>query len=156
MTSTAKEEIAETDKGNKYFLISARWVKNLVLFLKSLKNNPDKYAKNFNRDKVLLLYFNEDLGSDNIGYYPGPVNNFEISDFKRCWFDPDETKKHTHTFVIPGIKENVEFFFVNEESWNFIKSVFGCDYPIERHVVNLTNDTVIEVNLRKVRPLLIL
>ena len=108
----------------------------------------------FNRGNVLNLYFSDEkTGNSDLtvaGVYPGPINNFSITQFKNFWFDPDSNQSHTNTYLKKGIKENVDFLFMNERGWNSVKDVFGCDFEIKRKIPNVSANQLIEVNLRKV------
>lgn len=144
----------------KYFLISANWMKNMFGFVnKFLKSEGSEKFQSFikqafNKSNVLNLYYADDHNGNMdlslSGIYPGPVDNFPIIQFKNFWFDPDPTQSHTNIYLKNGIKENSDFFFMNENGWKLIKEIFGCDFEIERKLANLSNDQLIEVNLRKV------
>lgn len=143
---------------NKYFLISTQWVNNLICFIdKYLKIDPKSSSypelvdRLFIRQDMLLQFFNdEDVKDQPIGMYPGPINNFPILNFKENLSDPDQDQKYTNTYIYNGLKENVDFFYVKEADWEFLKSFFGMTYEVERRTATLNNELMIEVNLKKV------
>jgi hypothetical protein len=136
-------------EGERFYLISAFWVRNMLNFVNKFQkgNSSDK---SFERNTVLRLYFNDDefTKSHHVGVYPGPINNFHIIDFKEMMKNPN--KPYTNTYIKNGMKENIDYFYVNEKDWNLLKAQFGVNYEIERRTANLMGNILIEVNLRKV------
>lgn len=158
------------EKKKKYFLISTLWVKNLINFLNKLFSIKDKDLNNgnthsnnfdrmFDRNKILRQYFSEKEEESNeyinYGLYPGPINNFHIADFKDCLIDIEESEKYTNTYIRKGIKEDEDFFYISEKEWNLMKEIFDYNYEIERHTATINNNLLIEVNLKKMKILLI-
>jgi len=121
-------------------------------------DDPDKLnpfsKKAFNRGNVIHLYFSDEKNGNSdlagAGVYPGPVNNFSIMQFKNFWFDPDSHQSNTNIYLKKGIKENEDFLFMDQTGWNAVKEVFSCDFEIKRKIANVSNNQLIEVNLRKV------
>ncbi len=166
---TPADSFAETDDGDsyhnsnhdfnseKFYLISANWMKNMFAFVnKYLKyDGTEKFQsfikQAFNKGNVVNLYYSDDNNDLSMaGIYPGPVYNFSITQFKNFWFDPETSQAHTNIYLKKGIRENADFFYMNENGWNSIKEVFGFDFQIERKMANISNNQLIEVNLRKV------
>jgi hypothetical protein len=149
-----------TPHPDKYFLISANWMKNMFGFvnkylkLQGTEKFPSFIKQAFNKSNFFNLYnaeeWNENMDLSLAGIYPGPVNNFHIMQFKNFWFDPDSSQSHTNIYLKNGMKENSDFFYLREDGWNLIKEIFESNFEIERKIANLSNDQLIEVNLRKV------
>lgn len=154
-TSLDKNDPA-TANSEKYFLVSTYWISQLFIFIENLKKyknteNFEIFFENaFNCKHVLAYYFqNEDLEKIS-GFYPGPVNNFFISKFKDHWFDPLESESHTNIYIQEGMKENTDFFYLDQKKWDLLKKHYGEGIKIERKVADLSGSTMIEVYLRKV------
>jgi hypothetical protein len=151
-----------TQSNEKFYLISAVWAKNMVTFIERLfkyQNSENFLAfldRAFNKNNVLSLYFSYDGNSDlvNSGIYPAEINNFFITQFKDSWIDPEDTQSHSNIYIKKCMKENTDFFYVNEKEWNMIKELFGYNYEIVRRIANISNNQLIEVNLKKVKMLL--
>lgn len=158
-----ENEEKKSQEGERFFLISAVWVKNLVFFIKKFEKyqNSEMYMdhldKTFNRSNILNVYFSDDGSHDlsHYGIYPAEINNFFIMKFKDYWHDHDEQESHTNIYIKKGIKEDQDFFFVGEDDWNFIKTNFQANFEIERKSVYLNDNLVIEVNLRKLKILVL-
>lgn len=122
-------------------------------------SNSDKFNlwldRAFENRKVLELFRDEISNDSNFGIYPGPVNNLFIIDFKDCLVDPDLDELHTNTYIKKGLREDEHFLYLNESNWSIVKQFFGYTYEIERKTVNLADNTVIEVNLRKLKILIL-
>jgi hypothetical protein len=131
----------------KFYLLSLNWVKNFLNFNDNFTSieNTDKL---FEKNKVLLQYFG---GEEYGGYYPGPVDNFNIMNFNEYLEDPHEKT----VFLKKGIKENTDFLFVTHEEWNQIKDMFGCNFEVERSTAILSGELMIEVNLRSFKVLVL-
>jgi hypothetical protein len=140
------ERYTKDDK-KKFYLISINWMKSFLNFFEKFINS-ETTEKLFERNKTLLQFFGED---DNTGYYPGPVNNFDIINFKEFLIDPNEQT----VFLKKGIKENTDFVYVTEEEWRLIKDIFGYNFEIERGTATLSGELMIEVNLRNFKTLVI-
>jgi hypothetical protein len=147
----------ELGQGEKFYIISAVWVKNLVVFLEKF----EKYSKSekfldhldrvFYRSNILSLYFSEEQDAEfsNLGIYPCEVNNFPIMSFKDNWIDPSEP--HTNIYLKKGLKESENFFYLNQSDWDFVKGKFGCNYEVCRLTAKLSESILIEVNLRNMK-----
>lgn len=158
-TTTSTQNISK----EKYYLISALWVKNLITFI----NKFEKYAKTdrfydhldkiFSKTYVLNLYFSDDGNYDfaHYGIHPCEVNNFFIMQFKDSWVDPDKNEENTNVYLRKGITENSDFFYLNERDWEFVKETFGCNYEIMRKTAVISGNMLIEVNLRKIKVLVL-
>jgi len=167
--STPSDSLAETEdedsfhnskndtNAEKYYLISANWMKNMFAFTnKYLKYDgteklPSFVKQAFNLGNVLNLYYSDDDSDLSMaGIYPGPVYNYSIMQFKNFWYDPEPSQSHTNIYLKKGMRENADFFYVKENGWKSIKEVFGFDFEIERKTATISNNNLIEVNLKRV------
>ena len=143
-------EEPEITIGETYYVISALWMNNLREFFKNESNRIDKL---FDKISVFSLYSsneNDDEYQNNLGKYPGPINNFFIMNFKESWIDPDPLSSYTNIYLKDDIKEKSDFFLINEALRNKLKQIFNCYYEIPRKVVTMFHEKMIDVRLKKV------
>ena len=67
--------------------------------------------------------------------FPGPINNFEITDYKDVWID--EYNLDENYLLIKNIKLYENFYLINKKEWNFLNSYFGSTNEIIRKKNNL-------------------
>jgi hypothetical protein len=138
---------------NKFYLISAKWVKNFYNFYKAIENGS-KLDKLFERNRILLNYFGENDDREGMAsVFPGPVDNFDLIAFKPSI--PDTKETYSNIFLKNGMKESSDFIYVNSEGWKLIEELFGCNFKIERFKEILHDEEVIEVNLRRFKILIL-
>ena len=138
--------------GNDYlYAINKDWIFKAKFFLENyIKAKEQKlnsfYEESFEQDYVYTSYFNEKKkGKDNkssnkniskLFYaFPGPVNNFEITEFKDRWIDFINLDEND--FMKKDLKLNEDYYLVNNEDWKLIKSFFGATNDIKRKNDNL-------------------
>jgi hypothetical protein len=137
----------------QFYLISTRWVKDFLNFYKALTHSERGMDKLFERNRVLLHYFGDGDEQEGIAVYPGPINNFELVNFKSQILDSEEP--HTNIILKDGIKENSDFLYVSAEEWKLLKDSFGCNFEILRLKETLHEEIMIEVNLRRFKVLVL-
>jgi hypothetical protein len=140
---TVNFERFKKEESKKFYLVSINWVKSFFNFFEKFSNSENT-EKLFERNKTLLQYFGEE---EHNGFYPGPVNNFDIITFKEFLEDPNEKT----IFLKKGVKENTDFVYVTVDEWEMIKDIFGYNFEIERKTAILSGELMIEVNLRNFR-----
>ena len=137
-------------------MISTLWLTFFLSFLKEELNE-----KSFDLNKVCLLNFCDDKNEKfnnkkYLGKFPGPINNYNLLDFKNFWFDPDMDYHHTNFFLKHNAKENTNFHAVSFDTFDKLQSFFGCNYPIQRNSVVIEENVSIDIYLKRVKFKLIL
>ena len=109
--STLKENTYKPISENEdLYLISKKWVDKAYDFLKDYqkvqdnKNKEDYFKIAFNYDYIYYNYFdelkNKEKFSDKNKYkyiaYPGPIDNYEISDWNDNWEDPENEDENNY------------------------------------------------------------
>ena len=96
------------DKNEYFYIINKSWLKNAKNFFKSyfiskkLNTVDDFYSEAFNLNNISSIYLTseknnqENKKDNNINYYPypGPINNFAITEFKDILYDPLNTEEN--------------------------------------------------------------
>jgi len=106
---------------------------------------------------VLKLNFQDDNFDYEIikGSYPGPINNYFISNFKDLWIDPLESEEYTNHLNEDNLSEQVDYTILNLESYNVLKSYFGSIFDLKRKAIAYNDEVFVEVNLNKVTMILL-
>ena len=151
-----KSENSENNISNDYlYAINKEWIFRAKFFIENYikakeQNLNTFYDESFEQDYVYNSYFNEkDKKSKNkknnknsnntvskLFYaFPGPVNNFEITEFKDHWIDYINLDEND--FMKKDLKLNENYYLLNNEDWKLIKSFFGATNEIKRKSDNL-------------------
>ena len=105
----------------------------------SNKNKTDNKKENINDKKNNKKDNNKnDIEiKENIKYsiFPGPINNYCITDFKDAWFDNINIDENY--FLRKDIKLNIDYCLINQNDWNILNSCFGSTNEILRKKNNL-------------------
>ena len=153
---------------NSVYLVSTMWMNNLIYFLKKDQSAVDK---TFERRNVCLLYFNDGIRKEEyrkyLGNFPGPINNYFITELKDFWFDPIDEEQYTNLFLRKDAKENSDFIYVNDTDFRLLKSYFNVNFEIERRLKRKSDDGMlidgqtklaepkIEIHLRRIKILVL-
>ena len=117
------------DYGSYIFLINKEWIMKAKVFIdyyiiasqeQISEDNPLKSV--FDLNNILNSFFN--LDTSNTKIYPGPINNFNLSNYKDCWEDPNNEDEN---------------YYIDNNSKDFIK-ISEKNYKIIKEVFNSTND----------------
>ncbi len=85
------------------------------------------------------------------GYFPGPINNYQIIDFVDYWHDPEPSEAYTNTYMRKDIQENVDFLYLNPDIYNYLQTNVKTNFDIERKTIKRNGNELIEVHLLKVK-----
>ena len=96
---------------------------------KDNKKEKNKNSKNNKNNK------NNNKKNKNYYSYPGPINNFYITDFKDYW--NDDINLDENYFIKKELKINEDYYLINENEWNKFNSIFGSTNEIKRKNNNL-------------------
>ena len=107
-------------------LINKKWVEKAKKFLLQYQSNTNnnKIFQFFNIKEIIKNYFN-DLNEENFNIFPGPINNYNLLDFKDSWYDPDENFIHDNYYLKEDIKINIDFYTIKKKYYDLIVYSFG-------------------------------
>lgn len=141
----------ENENGDYLFAISKIWLIKLNNFLKDYNISKETNISDVFLDKAFdLVYFLEcyyrknnitemELNGKNksisFSSFPGPINNFDITDFKDNW--NDNINIDENFYIKDDMKLNVDYCLINQNDWNFLNSYFGSTNEILRRKNNL-------------------
>jgi hypothetical protein len=129
-----------------YYLISAKWVEKLFIFMETESN--EKYEISL----VLSLYLDHDE-KHFLGAYPGPINNTPLLSYSDILFDPEDSLSNFPTRK--NLKENQDFFIIDKDNFEILKQTFGCYFELPRKAIKHNEEIILEVNFFKVSFILI-
>lgn len=134
----------------EYFLISLLWCKKAFGFLDEITYNKSTCNMNDLFEikkffKKFSIFNNTSKIQDDIYHtYPGPVNNFDLINFKDFWFDNNNKNYlYSNTFLSKKILEYKDYLLLNKYEWDLIIETFGYLYEIKRFRLN--NKSQIEI-----------
>ena len=139
----------DEDKNEYLYAINVIWLIKLKNFLETYINSIEIneidlfFEKSFEIKNVYYTYLdnkkeeNETKKNDKSKYsaFPGPIDNFYITDFKDCW--NDNINLDENCFIKKNMKLNEDYVLIKEKDWNLIESYFGSTNKIKRKKCNL-------------------
>ena len=134
------------------FVINKKWLIKVKNFMEDylnsieIKNNYEFLENAFDLQYFLNSYLNlnqnkitnkEDESKENYGLspFPGPINNYEIIDFKDHWID--NLNLDENYFLKKDLKLNEDYCLINLNDWILLKSYFESTNEILRKRNNL-------------------
>ena len=132
------------DKNEYFYIINKSWLKNAKNFFKSyfiskkLNTVDDFYSEAFNLNNISSIYLTseknnqENKKDNNINYYPypGPINNFAITEFKDILYDPLNTEENY--IIKKNIKENEDYIYIEKKDWLLLSKTFNSTNELKR------------------------
>ena len=141
----------DTNNDDYIYVINKKWlikVKNFIEdYLNSihLKTNIDFLDKAFDLPYFLGSYLDlknkkndkksETKDKKDLSSFPGPINNYEIIDFKDHWIDNKNIDENF--YLKKDLKLNEDYNLINANDWNYLKSYFESTNEILRKKNNL-------------------
>ena len=139
----------DEDKGEYLYSINVIWLIKLKQFLESYINSIEInelelfFENSFEIKNVYYTYLDnkkeeiEAKKNDKSKYsaFPGPIDNYYITDFKDCW--NDNINLDENCFIKKNMKLNEDYVLIKEKDWNLIESYFGSTNRIKRKKYNL-------------------
>ncbi len=113
------------------YAISKNWLLKayeFILILESKQNIKTFFKQAFKKDYVYEFYFNKKKQIETP--FPGPINNFEITSFKYSWII--NKNLDGNYFIKKNLKNEIDYYLINYEDWDLIKSFFGATNEIKR------------------------
>ena len=101
------------------------------------KDNKKGNKKENKKDSKKAKNREEFETEDNTNYicFPGPIDNFCLTDFKDIW--EDNINEDENYFLIKDLKLNEDYCLINENDWNILNSTFGSTNKLLRKKDNL-------------------
>ena len=93
------------------------------------KENKKESKKDKKREEI------ETENNKNYICFPGPIDNFCLTDFKDIW--KDNINEDENYFLIKDLKLNEDYCLINEKDWNILNSTFGSTNKLLRKKDNL-------------------
>ena len=139
----------DEDEGEYLYSINIIWLVKLKQFLESYINSIETnelelfFENSFEIQNIYCTYFDnkkeesETKKTDKTKYsaFPGPIDNYYITDFKDCW--NDNINLDENCFIKKEMKLNEDYVLIKEKDWNLIESYFGSTNRIKRKKYNL-------------------
>ena len=124
-----ENEDDNSDYGSYMFLINKEWVMKAKVFIdyyiissQEQISEANSLKSVFDLNNILNSYFNLETSTSQL--YPGPINNFNLINYKDCWEDPNNEDEN---------------YYIDKNSTNFIK-ISEKNYRIVKEVFDSTND----------------
>ena len=119
------------------YVINNLWLNKAITFLDNISKinrneNNNKFKQMFNLYQIYTSYFNNEKC---IIVYPGPIDNYYISDFKDIW--NDLSLEEENYIIKKGLNLGQDYSLMKENDWKIIKEVFGATNEIKRKINNL-------------------
>ena len=123
------------------FIINKIWLKNANKFIKNyffskqIEQTKLFLEEAFSIDNILSIFLsskeiNKPLKGKTFYPYPGPINNFPLIDFKDILIDP--VNKEENLIVKKNVKEEQDFFWIENKEWHLLKTAFLATNEIKR------------------------
>ena len=128
------KENYESDK--VYNIINGKWVNKAKLFFNEYERlTKNKYnnllsfiLKSFNRDNVYKNYIDEGINEHNLNlnepFFPGPINNYEITLFKDFWEETSPHLFYENYYIKENLKINRDYYLINKHIWSSLNEIF--------------------------------
>ena len=98
-----------------------------------IRENKNENKKEAKKDKKKVEI--EAENNKNYISFPGPIDNFCLTDYKDFW--KDNINEDENYFLIKDLKLNEDYCLINENHWNILNSTFGSTNKLLRKKDNL-------------------
>ena len=120
---------------NKTWLINAKNFFDHYIFGRDTQMTIDFFNDAFDMKNVLSVFVSEDklnkpIQGKTYFPFPGPINNFPMSDWKDILYDPIDEEENTLIKKYLILKK--DFFWINHKDWMTLKGAFNCTNEIKR------------------------
>ena len=124
-------------RNEKMYMISFLWSKQLFQFVnlcnQAMSNITElKIDDFFDPIKIFECYINTNSRNSERVAFPYLINNQCIIDEKDIWYDPEDNN-NTNIVLQKGMKENENYFLINEDNYSFLEKLFNKDFTIVRY-----------------------
>ena len=116
------------DSGTPAYIISGKWLSNYKKYIlydvQKYNKVPDGIDEDHFEQRNPGQIINSDLLHKEAKFLKGTGT---LAGFEHEVID---------TYLHKDVRERVDFEFINEEMWTFLKEKYGCDTPIKRYYVS--------------------
>ena len=129
------------NENDKYlYIINKIWLyncKNFIdnyFFAKEAKTLKEFIDEAFSVDNILSIFLSSKkienpIKNKNYFPYPGPINNFPLTNWKDIIYDPDI--KTENLLLNKNMKENKDFLWIESKEWNILSKYFEFSNEIK-------------------------
>ena len=137
-----KENVSKEDENNQYlYLINKNWLSNAKIFIGNFlfaletKITTNFFIDSFDIENVSSVFLSEEkkekpIESKTYFPFPGPINNFPLTEFKDILFDPISTEENI--IIKKNLTLKKDFYWINHKDWSLLKEAFGYTNEIKR------------------------
>ena len=140
-----KEILCNTQYNKKYdineilYAVNNIWINKAINFIQimlSLNDNDITRKQTINNLFDINGIYNYYFDYQNIkNLYPGPIDNYYISDYKDLW--KDVINEEENYIIKKGLILNKDYILMRKKDWEIIKDIFGATNEIKRKIINL-------------------
>ena len=118
-------------------IIIARETNIIDLFLNKAFDFEYFFDSYFNNEVLENKTEEKEVKSKNIKFlaYPGPINNYYITDFKDNWNNFENEDENS--FIKKDMKLNIDYCLINEKDWDIFNTYFGSTNTLLRRKNNV-------------------
>ena len=115
-----------------YYVINGKWVQKAKIFfdeyerIKKKKDNEiyNFLQESFDNDKMYEKYVEKDINENIKIFFPGPINNYEITFFNDFWEDTSPYHIQDNYYIKKNLILNKDYYLINQQIWNNINQLF--------------------------------
>ena len=146
--------IKQNEKEEYLYMINKIWLLNCKKFLDNYflakENNTlqDFFEEAFSNENILSILLSSQkienpIKNKNYFPYPGPINNFPLTDYKDILYDSIDSNENLLTKK--NLKENNDFFWIEFKEWNLLIKSFEFSNEIKKKKNEMNNMIQIKV-----------
>ena len=120
-----------SDYGSYMFLINKEWIMKAKVFIdyyiiasQEQISETNSLKKVFDLNNILNSFFKLEASTSQI--YPGPINNFNLINYKDCWEDPNNEDENYYID-----KNSNDFIKISEKNYKILKEMFESTNDIK-------------------------
>ena len=133
-----EKEYENIEINENLYVINKIWVKKAKEFIDNIISLDENEKKNKLNEifYIIKVYKSYISNNDNLNiYYPGPIDNYYITDYKDVWFD--NINEDENYLIKKNLILGKDYYLMKEKDWNIIKDNFGYTNDIIRKKNNL-------------------
>ena len=125
--------------GSYLFMISRKWVIRAKIFIDYYNISCKEMAeeeflqKAFNTYNLLNFYFKEENEKNNFSsdtFYPGPINNYNLINYKDYW--EDYINDDENYYIKDNLVLNKDYYLITQRNWNLLNEIFDSTNEVKK------------------------